>query len=86
MRYETTMRRERIFKGLMWRGEEAKMEKCENEKKDVTRKSPRERRSTPRRPAADVNVMDETMSVRWLSRGRVVERSEARHLMYVIVI
>ena len=37
----------------------------------------------PRRVAVDVNVVDETMRVKWLVRGRVDERMEARHLMYV---
>ena len=43
----------------------------------------RERISLPRRVAVDVNVVDETMRITWLVRGRVGERMEARHLMYV---
>ena len=39
--------------------------------------------SLPNQVAADVNVVDETMRVKWLVRGRVEERREARHLMYV---
>ena len=31
--------------------------------------------------AADVNVVDGAMIVRWLRTGRVGERREARHLM-----
>ena len=37
----------------------------------------------PRRVAVDVNVVDETMRMKWLVRGRVGERMEARHQMYV---
>ena len=43
----------------------------------------RERVSLPRRVAVDVNVVDETMRIAWLVNGRVGERMEARHLMYV---
>ena len=64
MRCETTMSREKILKGLMWRGEEAKMEKCVNDVMEVARKFPRERTSMPRQAAADVNVVDEAMRVR----------------------
>ena len=39
--------------------------------------------SLPNQVAADVNVVDERMRVRWLVKGRVDERMEARHLMYV---
>ena len=39
--------------------------------------------SLPNQVAADVNVVDEAMRVKWLVRGRVEERREARHLMYV---
>ena len=39
--------------------------------------------SLPSQVAVDVNVVDETMRVKWLVRGRVGERREARHLMYV---
>ena len=41
----------------------------------------REMLSLPNQVAADVNVVDETMRVRWLVKGRVDERMEARHLM-----
>ena len=37
----------------------------------------------PRRVAVDVNVVDETMRIAWLVKGRVDERMEARHLRYV---
>ena len=43
----------------------------------------RERVSFPRRVAVDVNVVDETMRIAWLVNGRMGERMEARHLMYV---
>ena len=43
----------------------------------------RERVSLPRRVTVDVNVVDETMRITWLVKGKVGERMEARHLMYV---
>ena len=39
--------------------------------------------SLPRRVAVDVNAVDETMRITWLVKGKVGERMEARHLMYV---
>ena len=75
--------REKVLRSLMWRGEDAKVEKCVKDAMEVARKRPRERTSLPKQVAADVNVVDETMRVRWRMRGRVEERRAARHLMYV---
>ena len=83
MRYEIMMSRERVLRSLMWRGEDAKVEKCVKDVMEVARQPPRERTSLLNQVAADVSVVDETMRVKWLVRGRVGERREARHLMYV---
>ena len=79
------MSREKVLRSLMWRGEEAKMEKCVNDVMEVARGPPRERTNLPKQAAADVNVVDEALRVKWLRRGRVGERREARLLMYVIM-
>ena len=81
MRCETMMNRERLLRNLMWRGEEANREKCVNDVMEVARKPPRERANLPKQAAADVNVVDEAMMVKWLRTSRMEERREARHLM-----
>ena len=85
MRDETIARRESVLRSLKQRGEDAKVEKCVKDVMEVARKPPRERTSLSKQVAADVNVVDETMRVKWLRRGRGGERREARHLMYVIM-
>ena len=75
------MSREKVLRCLMWRGEEANKEKCVNDVMEVARKPPRERTKLPKQVAANVNVVDEAMMVKWLRTGRMGERREARHLM-----
>ena len=81
MRCEMMMSREKLLRRLMWRDEEANREKCVNDVMEVARKPPRERTKLPKQAAADVNVVDEAMIVKWLRTGRMGERREARHLM-----
>ena len=42
------MSREKVLRSLMWRGEEAKMEKRVNDVMEVAREPPRERTSLPK--------------------------------------
>ena len=48
MRCETMMSREKVLRSLMWRGEEAKMEKCVNDVMEVAIEPPREMTSLPK--------------------------------------
>ena len=75
------MRSDMLLMSLMYRGTEAMRERYVKDAMAAVAALQRGRKNLQRLATADVNVVEVTIRVRWLSMGRCGESHETRHLI-----